>query len=140
VILFVVFTGSNYLLKCEQEFHQNLRENELKRTLVRYTFHQIRTPLNIIFIGIQFLSEKLTFSKKNNLVRVEDRSYQMDCKDVLVNMKTGCDDALGVLNNMLAYDKLESNLVSLCKGFAYPKRIIDEALSPFFLQVVPMKY
>ena len=30
VILFVMFTGSNYLLKCEQVFHQDLRENELK--------------------------------------------------------------------------------------------------------------
>eukprot|EP01041_Mallomonas_annulata_P003537 gene3537-7036_t len=83
----------------------------LKRMLVRYFSHQLRTPLNTVSLGLTLMAKK--FEKYNDT----------DMNDVLEDATQSCVLTLQVLDNMLLYEKLESNMMTIL-----PKKVMLQTL------------
>lgn len=68
---------------------------EIKRIFVRSVGHEVRTPLNVLMNGIQVLQSSLSAS---------DAAVQ----DIVDEMRLACSIAVGVLNDLLTYEKIDA--------------------------------
>eukprot|EP01041_Mallomonas_annulata_P005924 gene5924-11953_t len=84
---------------------------KMKRMLVRYFSHQLRTPLNTVSLGLTLMAKK--FEKYNDT----------DMNDVLEDATQSCKLTLQVLDNILLYEKLESNMMTIL-----PKKVMLQPL------------
>jgi signal transduction histidine kinase len=78
-----------------------------KKSYVRYISHEMRTPLNSIFMGLKLLEIEL--------VKQSDMPGHVDCLDTLKDVSKSCDLVLNILNDLLNYDKLEVGDMKLDK-------------------------
>lgn len=87
-----------------------------KKLYVRYISHEIRTPLNAAHLGLKILENEIRKEKgphaRNRLSTVSDIAH-------------ACDIAVGILNDLLNYDRLEDGTLII-----EPRKIL--AL-PFFI-------
>lgn len=76
---------------------------ETKRIFVRHVSHEIRTPLNVVMSGLEFL-----ISFRSGL--------SAEVSSTLRDIKTACAVAIDILNDLLTYEKLDSNILTLEKA------------------------
>lgn len=86
-------------LNIERERAQSLLET--KRAFVRYVSHEIRTPLNIVNMGLNLLNKTI-----NSFGNEEAR-------ELISDMQKSSTVAVEILNDLLTYEKIESNLLVL---------------------------
>lgn len=82
---------------------------EIKRLFVRSVSHEIRTPLSIVMSGIYLLENSVS-------------SYDEQIREIVVEMKSSCRTAIDILNDLLTYEKLDSELLDIEKR---PIKIYD---------------
>jgi signal transduction histidine kinase len=102
-----------------------------KRNFVRYISHEIRTPLNTVAMGIHYLRGMLSDGP--------DQQRQVGLDDVctiLGDVDESCNVAIGTLNDILAYDKLQDDDMVMDKESVSTLSLIRDALHPFLVQVV----
>ena len=92
---------------------------------MRYISHEIRTPLSTVFMGLNLLQKELGQSKAN-------AKHVGTVKEV----KASAEIALGVLNDMLLYDKIEGGIAQLDRSDVRPLSLVKSVMRPFSLQVV----
>ena len=91
-------------LKESQLKAQALAETlETKRIFVRHVSHEIRTPLNVVMSGLEFMD-----SFKDVL--------GSELMETLGDIKNACGVAIDILNDLLTYEKLDSNILTLDKS------------------------
>jgi signal transduction histidine kinase len=105
-------------------------EREIKRTLVRYIYHEVRSPLNVIFLGIDLVESKI-HEIKSKLVAAVYR----DCCKLVADMKKACGAALDILDNLSIYEKIMGNNFTLLKLMHPVKSTVEDILSQFYPQV-----
>eukprot|EP00607_Mallomonas_marina_P009307 CAMPEP_0182418152 /NCGR_PEP_ID=MMETSP1167-20130531/2617_1 /TAXON_ID=2988 /ORGANISM="Mallomonas Sp, Strain CCMP3275" /LENGTH=493 /DNA_ID=CAMNT_0024592187 /DNA_START=733 /DNA_END=2214 /DNA_ORIENTATION=- len=96
---------------------------QLKKDLVRFIGHEVRTPLNTVCMGIQYLSDKLRGSRVDTI----------ELRQIVVDIGMSCDQALGTLTQLLTYEKIDSGVETLNKTSFAIKVFIEETLQPFYL-------
>ena len=95
---------------------------------IRYITHEVRTPLNTAIMGLDLLSEDSTINgNKDNLKTVTD-------------IKTSCDVAVNVLNELLMFDKLEGGTLLLERVEIDIIEFMQEVVQLFQIQVIYMQY
>ena len=72
--------------------------------MVRFIGHEVRTPLNTVSMGLQYILLQLG---KKNIVLTND------CEEALGECQRSCDDGVEILNKLLLYEKVDSNLLEL---------------------------
>ena len=82
---------------------------EIKRLFVRSVSHEIRTPLSIVMSGIYLLENRVC-------------AHDEQVRDIVVEMKSSCRTAIDILNDLLTYEKLDSELLDIEKR---PTKIYD---------------
>ena len=87
-----------------------------KKVYVRYISHEIRTPLNAAYLGLKILEKEISKAKGPNYLE-----RLITVRDVV----NACDVAVVILNDLLNYDKLEDDSLTI-----EPKKV--EAL-PFLI-------
>ena len=92
-----------------------------KQAFIRYLSHEMRTPINVALVGLD-LHEK--YLKEADL-------YNIECKDVLTDVKDSVGVALGTLNEVLNYEKLHSNVMTLEKTKENPLPFVLSSFSMF---------
>ena len=75
---------------------------ETKRTFVRHVSHEIRTPLNVVMSGLE-------------LLRSPNMELNSDAMEIIDDMRGACAVAIDILNDLLTYEKLDSDLLVLEK-------------------------
>ena len=95
-----------------------------KKMFMRYISHEIRTPMSTMYMGLKLLTRDLSKSKTTEV-------HLGTVKDV----KTSADIALGVLNDMLLYDKIESGIMQLEFSEVRPWSLVKSVMAPFMSQV-----
>lgn len=75
-----------------------------KKTFVRYISHEIRSPLSNTSLGLDCLLDALKSDRRLNRAELVDISR--DCKMT-------CNSALQTLNDLLLFDKIESQMLAL---------------------------
>ena len=96
--------------------------------LMRYISHEIRTPLNILNMGLKLLYAEML--EQNN----------KECLETVTESQESCEIAVGLLNEVLLFDKAQSGLLVLEKENIAPTQFVKSALSPFAVQVVILRF
>lgn len=97
-----------------------------KKSYVRYISHEMRTPLNSIFMGLKLLEIEL--------VKQADTPGHIDRLDTLRDVSKSCDLVLSILNDLLNYDKLEVGDMKLDKKSICLLPFIVESVNSLVLQ------
>lgn len=103
-----------------KQVHQEL---ETKRMFVRYVSHEIRTPLNTVMMGLKLLETELSALENN-----------IHLLDTVGDISTSVDTAVNILNDLLTYEKLSANILTLELAEVAIKKFIHAVIRPFFLQ------
>ena len=91
---------------------------------MRLVSHEIRTPLNVVLTGLKVIEKEL-------LKRVGED----ELLDTVRDSKATCDTSIDLLNDLLAYEKLEAGIMSLDKSEVNAVRLLQETIQPFQVQV-----
>ena len=94
---------------------------------VRYISHEVRTPLNTAVLGLQYLERELA-----------GVTLSAEVAEALTASKVSCDTAVTVLNEFLAFDKLEGGTLIVEKTHLNAWTLIQQTAEPFFQQVTPI--
>jgi signal transduction histidine kinase len=101
---------------------QGLEESlEIKRNFVRHVSHEIRTPLNVVMSGFMLLAE------------MRDGLGAAGAQ-VLGEMQSACSAAIDILNDLLTYEKLDSDLLVLDKTVCDLSSIVEDSVRFFRIQ------
>jgi signal transduction histidine kinase len=96
---------------------ESQRRLEMKRLFVRHVSHEIRTPLNIATVGLSLLS-KLT-SREGRPDDDDDEkataaeSIMQEQMDLISEVQESCRVAVSIIDDLLAYEKLDAGLLLL---------------------------
>lgn len=90
---------------------------------MRYIAHEIRTPLNTVVMGLRLLNDELQSTGSS------------ECLQMVKDTQESCEVAVGILSEMLMFDKAESGLLVLEKEIISPVNFIQSVISPFAIQV-----
>ena len=85
---------------------------------VRLVSHEIRTPLNVVLVALKLIRNELSVMK-----------CDADLMDTVKDAGMSCDTAVALLDDLLAYEKLEAGIMIPAWAF------IRDAVRPFSLQV-----
>ena len=99
---------------------------ETKRLFVRNVGHEIRTPLHIVMSGLE-------------LLRSPGMALSPDALDIITDMKGACSIAIDILNDLLTYEKLDSDLLVLEKSPCDIKGLITKEFDLFRVQAAYAK-
>ena len=122
---------------------------------VRYISHEIRTPLNTVTMGLQYLQELMhqQINKKllddddgdaaaidchNNKKNDNYTNYDINNDDVigtLTQIEGCCNIAIEILNDLLLFDKIGSNMLQLDLEKIPIRHLVEDTIQPFFLPV-----
>ena len=97
-----------------------------KRAFVRYISHEIRTPLNTVNIGLKVLMQELvglpaflappspsspqhTVSAPHLSLSHQFEEKQKELLDLVLEVEDSSDTAVGILNDLINYDKISMN-------------------------------
>ena len=75
----------------------------MKQSFVRYLSHEMRTPINVAFVGLTMHRQYLE----------ERGQYTSECQEMLTDIKDAIGVALETLNEVLNYEKLQSKAMAL---------------------------
>ena len=103
----------------------------VKRNFVRYISHEIRTPLNTVSMGIELVQKTLSTKINDAAQNIQDEAITL-----LEEVALSCNIAIGILNSILTYDKLESGDLQLSKKKVFADSIITSSCRPFSVQVL----
>jgi signal transduction histidine kinase len=92
---------------------------ETKVTYVRRLSHEVRTPLQVIYSGLQYI-----IAKKNNEVTSGVMS-------VLEEMRQSCIDGIGILDDMVSYERLDAGTMTLEKETVVVSDFVRKSLRDF---------
>jgi K+-sensing histidine kinase KdpD len=109
---------------------QITQAEELKMTLIRYIYHEVRSPLNVVFLGME-----VVFDKIHEIRSKLDSKVYRDIINVINDMKNSCNDALGILDNLSIYEKIVGNNFSISISQHPVQSVVENILQPFYAQV-----
>ena len=112
---------------------------EAKKEIARHVYHEMRTPLNIVVIGLELLTNALRQNKSTNPQVVSgsqsliQREAEEDIEDIVNNISISCKSTVEILNDMLAYEKMESGLYSIECRYCPVISLVRDIVLPFQL-------
>ena len=95
-----------------------------KREFVRFIAHELRNPLNTVYLGLNLLKKSL-----KEILAPED------IMRTLRDVQSSCDASLTILNDMLSYEKLDAGILTLDRTIFSPMALLESSTRPFLLQV-----
>lgn len=103
-----------------------------KKKFVRYISHEIRTPLNVLSMGLEVLEgmPSSTTSLKDHPIDI-NISNNTKNNEVIQDLKEACDTAVGILNDLLLYDKIEDGSLVLEKKIVMARPLIIKCVRMF---------
>ena len=141
--LILTSTCVTYLIRCYEHRLQfiDLEEKYLRnRKMMRAISHEIRTPLNTAFMAIDLLQDSMSngstshshYSFDDPKAAISVSAGKVDeWLETVDNVRDACNIALGILNQLLTYDKLSAKMLQLEQTFV-PILHILEANTKFF--------
>lgn len=93
------------------------RTVEIKQALIRYLSHEVRSPLNVIYSGINFMMSDIAA-----LYPCREKDLIMDS---LNSVRQACQDVLQAMNDMLQMETMNSGNFSLDRKMVPCKEIIE---------------
>ena len=108
---------SDALIEAEYALNEEKSANEARRAFLKYIFHEVRTPLNSLTMGIELL-----------LQRESPNSSSME---LLSMMRSASDFMADTLNDVLSLQKMEEGKLELERSPFSIRSSVDKVLSTF---------
>ena len=95
------------------------KETQDRQAFIRYVSHEIRTPLNTTFLGLEFINSSLEqlsgrpFFKGNRAILPGLAREITPILDTVGDIRSSCEIALGILNELLMFDKMATGKMNL---------------------------
>jgi signal transduction histidine kinase/CheY-like chemotaxis protein len=119
---------------------------DMKRTFVRYVSHEVRTPLNTVSMGLKLIQSLDVASKKKS--RRESRNGSTSSKEsskeaskllaevfvMAEEIRESCDIAVDILDDLLLYEKLEGNILTIDKAREAAVPLVFSTVKSFLIQ------
>jgi signal transduction histidine kinase len=143
VILFSASLFFLYDFFMRHESHQRKTILEVKRRFVRFVSHEIRTPLNTVCLGLELLHAELSACSREPNDSSAKREVEKDAMDsqwvhmvadILENAAENANNAVGILNDLLNYDKIEQGTFKLDIGTVDIWSLVKSTVSAFRIQ------
>ena len=109
-----------------QEVDELRRKLHVKSLFVRSVSHEIRTHLNVVFSALLWLE-------------FESASQSKIFRDTIQMTMEACTSAVDELNDMLAYEKLDENILTVESSPVAVAPFIDGTIKPFNVQAQQKK-
>ena len=121
-----------------------------KKAYVRYISHELRTPMNIMFTGLQLgvnqISKSMSTSTNttsnnndnsiSNNAKSNNKQFNFDEHlDTLIEVHDACEISLEILNDLLLYDKLDDGQIKTKKEEIYALEFISKTIKPFSVKL-----
>ena len=140
VFLTLIFCLYDWYVKREFTFKNELLE--AKRNFIRFVSHEVRTPLNAVCMGLMLVREEIDVAVEEiqkeetkeydgkSPITAKGLSYWKGTTDeILENTQT----AVGVLNDLLNYDKITTGTLQLELSLLRVEDLMDHAQKEFKL-------
>lgn len=126
IALFLLYTTNirNKMFLSTKELSNN-------KMLTRSISHEIRTPLNTAFMALELLQDSMKYPNFNE-TEIDRLKNWLETVD---NVREACDIALGILNQLLTFDKLQSGMLQLERRLIPILSVIDMNTKLFRMQV-----
>lgn len=98
--------------------------------------HEIRTPLNVVLSGLELL-ERSTALLTSSSTAAE---VGVDCAELITDSKNACIIAIDILNDLLLYEKLDSDILVLDKKRCNVMDVVKATVSLFSIQAARYDY
>ena len=102
---------------------------DIKRNLIRFLSHEVRTPLNAVSMGVTVIKRELENHENGKELDGED------ILKVLEEIDSACNTSLDILNDLLTYEKVDAGILVLEKEVISAFTIVYDCIRPFLLQV-----
>lgn len=102
--------------------------------MTRSISHEIRTPLNTAFMALELLQDSMRAQNPKNEIAPPVATME-DWLDNIDNIREACEIALGILNQLLTFDKLHSGMLQLERKLLPAFNLIDTNSKLFKMQV-----
>ena len=114
--LFTVITSSvpARLTKAAVE-DERRKVSDMKRSLLRYISHEVRSPLNVIYSGVKFILEDLS-----TLANSREKELILD---TLGNIQQACTDVLYTMNDILQLENMSSGTFALLRTMIHCREL-----------------
>ena len=128
----------------------------MKRAFVRYVSHEIRTPLNIVTMGLKLLENNISSlapRPSTTPASYTEDEFEFDCMftegdhsnegeeqpdsvlSMVQEMRDSSETAVSILNDLLMYEKIESNMLSVEPTRVHLLDIVEDTVKMFKIQV-----
>ena len=94
---------------------------------MRLVSHEIRTPLNVVVVGLKLIDKELSAMRSN-----------ADLMDTVTDARMSCDTAMDLLDDLLAYEKLEAGIMVLEKSEIPAWEFIRTVIQLFAIHVTKL--
>lgn len=95
-----------------------------KKSYVGYISHEIRTLLNVTYLGLQVLQQESL------------HSVSQDSMDIIVDSTDACTSAIDILNDLLLYDKIEDGNMQMELERVVIRSFLAKYVGIFRIQVI----
>ena len=136
----LLFFLYDFLMRHEAEQRKVILD--MKRRFVRFISHEIRTPLNTVCVGLELLEQELRKDTSKGNQKKDVGSFTPTVEDVdfwhnvTVDVRENAMVAVGILNDMLNYDKLETKSLELETEQVNIFNLIEQTVHQFQLQAI----
>lgn len=110
----------------QNEAAQLKQKLNIKSLFVRSVSHEIRTPLNVVFAALLWLE-------------LESESMNEEFRETISMTKESCVVAVDILNDMLAYEKIDGNILTLETSPVAIVPFLMDVIKPFTIQAKQKK-
>jgi len=141
IILFVSIIFFLYDYFVRSEFHHKEALSQARRQFVRFISHEVRTPLSAVCMGLQLWRDELIRNnpedpspdgKKGCQDEKEERIRRYaTAMELQEGILSNADTAVGVLNDLLQYDKVESGTLHLEKSAVPIFELVERTAAEF---------
>jgi signal transduction histidine kinase len=133
VVCTVIFFLYDLLMR--NEARQRKVIIEMKRRFVRFVSHEIRTPLNTVCLGLELLQADLPLVTNTAAGQeIQETTHFAHCSTLVDDILENANNAVGILNDLLNYDKMEQGTFKLEIGVVPIWDVIGRAVSSFDIQ------
>lgn len=101
---------------------------------MRYVSHEIRTPLNVVLMGLNLMQENALAAASVDGFSELQRQETDATLDLIADMKGSTTMAVDILNDLLTYEKVDSNLLTIEKQDMNMYEVIKSVLLMFKAQ------
>jgi signal transduction histidine kinase len=143
MILVLMLVISGFLVTYDRSIQKAVKERDLvmdtKRLFVRFISHEMRTPMNIVHLGLKLISQELVDFMSSNTHQDTIKADALfpimeEWVKLIGDIEASTDTSILVLNDLIDYDKIHLGGMTIVPEPLPVWKVVKDTVQPFFVQ------